>query len=208
MRSSKLQGERSMKKNSILSLTLFILFVFFSASVYAQEGPVNACYKKRNGTLRIVSDPSLCNSKTENPISWNRAPVSEGVLRIYSGDDQFLGTLVGVTHIYIASLGKLMNLSGDNVEPFFKTEGCTGTPYSYQDRLSGAFIFVENFRNGAYKFYHQSGPAEYTTFLSHRTELIDGSYQCEPMSDELILSPLTEVALPFSYPVVEPLKLK
>lgn len=197
-----------MKKNSILSLTLLTLFVFFSSVAYGQEGPVNACYKKRNGSLRIVDDPSLCNLKTENPISWNRAPVSEGVLRVYSGDDQFLGTLVDLTHIYIASLGKLMNLNGDNVEPYFKTADCTGTPYSYQDRLSGAIIFTENFRNGAYKFYHQSGPAEFTTFLGHRTEIIDGSYQCESMNAELILSPLTEVALPFSYPVVEPLKLK
>ena len=203
-----------MKKHCIYSLLILALFVFFSTSAYGQESKVNACYKKKTGALRIVSDPSLCNLKKENPISWLTAPIVSIVwdgIKVYSATDEFLGILVDIDHFYIPSLGKLMSLSERNMasDLYYKSENCTGTPYLGPDVWIGVLIHTKDLHNGQYKFYYQSDTMELATFLSHQSW--NGvNFECEALSEPImpILSPIIEVTLPFAFPFVEPLKLQ
>lgn len=65
-----------------LFITIGVSFVFIVATSVqsSAENLIYGCYKKQNGQLRIVSDPSEC-KPSEVPISWNQAgePVPTGV---------------------------------------------------------------------------------------------------------------------------------
>jgi hypothetical protein len=200
-----------MKKQCIYSLLILALFVFFSTTAYGQESRVNACYKKKTGALRIVSDPSLCNLKKENPISWYTASAGGGGIKVYSATDEFLGILVDIDHFYIPSLGKLMSLSKRDMasDLYYKSDNCTGTPYLGPDVWIGSFIHTKDLHNGQYKFYYQSDTMELATFLSHQSW--NGvNFECEALFEPImpILSPIIEVTLPFAFPFVQPLKLQ
>ena len=57
-----------------LFITIGVSFVFIVATSVqsSAENLIYGCYKKQNGQLRIVSNPSECRP-SEVPISWNQA---------------------------------------------------------------------------------------------------------------------------------------
>ncbi|MCG2722237.1 MAG: hypothetical protein L6290_09520 [Thermodesulfovibrionales bacterium] len=65
----------------VISIISFLLVTWLPCK--ADDSVINACYKKKNGQLRLVSDPSQC-LKSELPISWGGAvePQPSGVLPV------------------------------------------------------------------------------------------------------------------------------
>jgi len=73
-----------MKKFHLISLFVTLIFVLSTIAIAAPPPPtptgntINACYKKKNGQLRMVSAPTDCKS-SELPISWNIGPVTSRI---------------------------------------------------------------------------------------------------------------------------------
>ncbi|WP_121497980.1 MopE-related protein [Paenibacillus montanisoli] len=68
----------SLNKKTVVALACALLLIFTCIVVYADgEGEatskIYACQDKKTGVLRVVSSNTLCNSKSEIPLSWNIA---------------------------------------------------------------------------------------------------------------------------------------
>lgn len=100
-----------MKRLVILTGMVWASLVLMGSPCYGEENVIHGCYKKNNGQLRIVNNPSQCNP-SEVPISWSQvgpqgpegpqgepgppgAP-GEGALRVYSATEEYLGVLVDI----------------------------------------------------------------------------------------------------------------
>jgi len=58
-----------MKKIPVVIVTILVLLLITGIPSYAED-VIYACYKKANGKMRTVNNPSECKS-SESPISWN-----------------------------------------------------------------------------------------------------------------------------------------
>jgi hypothetical protein len=117
-----------MKKLSlIMGLTLLALI---SSQCLADENTISACYKKNNGQLRLVYDPSEC-KKSELPISWSinsgesKSSGDAGTVHVYDAMGQYLGILLDNSasgssfqsvKIYVPEIQKTISIS-----PYTKT---------------------------------------------------------------------------------------
>jgi hypothetical protein len=100
-----------MKRLMILIGMVFASLVLIGSPCHGEENVIHGCYKKNNGQLRIVNNPSQCNP-SEVPISWNQVGLQgpegpqgepgppgapgEGGLGVYSATEEYLGVLVDI----------------------------------------------------------------------------------------------------------------
>jgi len=63
--------ETKMRKQTVGTLIVAFSFLFLTVVPCRADGTINACVKKKGGAIRIVTDLSLCKTKTESPLSWS-----------------------------------------------------------------------------------------------------------------------------------------
>jgi hypothetical protein len=135
-------------------------------------------------------------------------------ITLLSANDELLGVLLGITHnnatMYIPSLERFMMTSTTNGESYisndvyFTGEGCTGNIFMQAGQNYEYFIITNRTSDSASQHYLISPQVE-THVLSVRNG--NWPYNCQSTNVVGMFQPLTEVTLPFSYPVALPLKV-
>lgn len=208
------KGKNMKTKMIIVGMMVVILLVFFTTPCFSQT--INACYKKKGGALRIVADHSLC-KRTELPMTWNGL----GSASVWSLNDEYLGQLIDSHDTltwYIPYLKKNFQIdakgTGYNtiwpVGLYYAENNCQGTPYGRpptDDHYSRFYhIWSAKWGPSEWKHFVPSLEEESLHYVSTRDTY--DNYQCVTTDGNLSLTPLTEVTLPFSYPVALPLRLE
>ena len=207
-------------KQLITGITTVVSLLFFSIPCFSQA--IYGCYHNKNGKLRVVSDLSLC-KKAELPITWNVTgpqgpPGNPGGIMLLSANDEPLGVLLemgGAAKVFMESLKKTMqisiengeNLQGSQINTYFTGANCTGNPFAPTPPLSYLYSVITS-RNGdgTPTHYIMSPEVQSPHFLSYRN--VNSPYQCGAMDQIHPANALTEVTLPFAYPVALPLKFE
>jgi len=154
-----------MKKLAIVLGAIFIFTVSANILCSGEENIINGCYQKKNGQLRIVSNPGMCN-KSEIPLSWNlkgpqgpvgptgpQGPVGSqgppGGVHVFDANGQYLGILLGAglsggaIGVFVPTLSRSVTVGYTGMvysrELLFETNNCTGTPYSSSNQTYEIF---------------------------------------------------------------------
>jgi hypothetical protein len=240
-------------KMFITTVAIVLIIVFFSVPCFSQA--ILGCYKIRNGALRIVSDHSLCKTRTELPITFNTGEqgppgpkgdkgdqgeqgiqgIQEGVqgiqgerglqgiqgppggLKVYSFTDEYLGEFIDISDVeakwYIPSLQRFIVIdidTGHNRKPvtgsrYYTEENCGGIAYVSTPYRSHFVVSVQIDATQS-KNYTVAAEQESVTVISGRNPY--APYDCWPTQETRNLRQLTEIALPFVYPVTLPLGME
>ena len=141
-----------------------------------------------------------------------------GSLTVLSADDESLGILFDLTYttarIFVPSLQKFMNLStesGQNLYVehyvYYGQDNCMGPPYTASGSSYHSFILTNRTSDTTYKHYIVSQQMDYISTVSYRNG--SAPYTCtNTTGSNLMLPRLTEVVLPFTYPVPLPLSFE
>ena len=142
-------------------------------------------------------------------------PGTPGSMTLFSANDEQLGVLLGITSqnatMYIPSLDRFMVTSTTNGESyisndvFFIEEGCTGNPFTQLGYNYEYFIMTNRTSDSASQHYLLSPQVE-----THVRSVRSGNspFNCQGIDQVGMFQPMTEVILPFSYPVALPLKFQ
>jgi hypothetical protein len=147
-----------------------------------------------------------------------------GSISVYSAADEYLGIVGDVssyrTYIYLPSLKAFFDIIGETGLNMYDgvtlnsvkyTEpGCAGDAYAttgYPGNMR-SFVFSVSTGVGQTKHYMQSGEPRSVTCYSYRSYTDD--FPCQELVDGEtgLVTPLTEVILPFTYPVAVPMKFE
>jgi hypothetical protein len=152
-----------------------------------------------------------------------------GGLAVWSASDEYLGMLMDAHMVnendihatwFIPSLKRFMDIllvNGENGDLdagngrsglYYTGENCTGTIYTDGNSDAQYFILTANIYAGEYKHYTLNGPTESMNYLSRRHTSGPNPYDCTTETGTSSLHRLTEVALPFTYPVPIPLSFE
>jgi hypothetical protein len=217
-----------MKKSTIVVVFVFTFLFVWGFNCYGEGKPINGCYKKNGGQLRIVNNSKACHH-SEIPISWNMVgpqgpqgpagpvgPAGKAITiepgpRVYDSEGQYLGVLPGNNEgflsIYIPSLSRFILLSPDNgdIDPYFPAvylyfdvNNCAGN--SYVD-LSMRY---QIFKLGSKYYATEEAAGDCVNIKSLSTPEL--SSQCRGYSASCLqVLQYHEVSLPFTTPVALPL---
>jgi hypothetical protein len=239
-------------KMMVIGTLAVLLLVFFTTPCFSQT--IYGCYKKTNGTLRIVADHSLCKTK-ELPITFNtgeqgppgpkgdqgiqgvqgiQGPKGDrgdvgpqgpagipGGISARSATDEYLGVVSSMTvgspscQIFIPGLQKFIQLdvtsgqiTSGQVTVFYTQENCGGTPHTTagshdRDHYSIGYGKISATERTFYLFSLQAEPFHTLSFRRPAEP-----YGCQNDIDDHLGVALTDVTLPFAYPVALPVQFE
>jgi len=213
-----------MRRLTYLAISIGVIIGFGQSHASAQV--INGCISK-NGTLKIVADPSDCSSR-ETPISWNQ---QGKVLRVFDRDGTDLGLFVdhvseetrrpnNTYRVLLQDSEILVHLeihSGELIPRthgiFFDEPACQGIAYVRQDGTGfrpppGELFTNEEIQNAVRFFVGERGaPVRPVTLLSSLSNQCRESSSIPPAVvpavpvNEVSLSDLGLDAAPFPAPL-------
>ncbi len=137
---------------------------------------------------------------------------------LLSAADEPLGTLLQLgstaANTFIASLKRIMTISIENGEnsigsetnTYFTGQNCTENALKPSNPFYPYFIVTFRTDDGTPHHYIASPEIQSTRILSYRSS--NAPYTCGTMDEIREGFPLTEVSLPFAYPVAPPVKFE
>lgn len=194
---------------------LAVVVLLCTVSLARAADPVEGCYQKNSGALRVLIPPDTCRS-SEVSIQIGGATGDGFVVRVYDAAGQYLG-VSSADYVYIPSLKKYTAIDtsyvlGDIAHSYhyFESEDCSGQPYDYY----GVRNWIVRVR-GRYYTVGDAAPAD-LVFRSYWNGLeevcspmdTDEDGNPVPMASQFAMAPAVEVTLPFATPVALPLVLE
>ncbi|MGE5237484.1 MAG: hypothetical protein ACM3ON_01640 [Chloroflexota bacterium] len=216
---------RAMQVLVLVSLVLLVVSVCI-----AEQGVINACYKRDNGQVRVIDGAQGC-LPSEVFISWNavgpQGPAGEqglpgpagaagaqgltgeqgppgpaGYIRTYDGEEQFLGHLMNDNplKVFLPGLGKTVTFGADGAVE------SGSIMYESQDCTGEPLKFVANgysvFAHSG-KFYTGQGNEMFNGLIQSQSLATGGCMRVNSAFSAQVV-PLQEVRLPFKVPVSLP----
>lgn len=123
-----------MKKLTLIMMTILALIIVTGLPSQAEDNVINGCFKKNNGQLRNVDDPSECRP-SENPISWTSAEQPEPPLP----------KIIEVNCISPGATATPLNehfQDDPEVTKYFEERTPTGRAYLNPEDIAGAAVFL------------------------------------------------------------------
>jgi len=191
-------------------VVLAVAVLLCTASLARAAGPIEGCYQKKSGALRVLIPPDTCR-KSEVKIQLGApAAAAEGfVVRVYDAAGQYLG-ISQADSLYIPSLKKYATIDltyflGDlwHSYLYYESADCTGQPYGYlQD---------QNWVTSSHGKYYTvgevaSGPLVFQSYWEELGGACQGMGVLYPYG--FVMGKAVEVTLPFTTPVALPVVLE
>jgi hypothetical protein len=182
----------------------------------APADPVYACVLKSNGSVRIVSATTVCDSRKETPLTWNTAgpqgPPGPGALRYVDANNQLVGfhyaqgltvRFVGVANDPVSFSVNIGGVFANGLYYFYESTDCSGPGYALADPNNVVRAGFALTNSTTLRYAPRTGIVR--DLRSQLSLNPDGLPQfCTPFGDPLTRSvgPFIEVALPtFAAPV-------